>query len=117
MTVEASMPGVWVDVDPLDETLDGEGFTDFVRAFWEGTPVTLTAEESFEGQSLRGWQIGGLLHHMGETAIEFALDEDMTVKAVYGPRPSGGTKPPPAGESAPEGAEGQSAEAGTIDRR
>ena len=85
LTIEASLPGVWINVDPLDETLDGEGFTDFVRAFWEGTPVTLTAEESFEGQSLRGWQIGGLLHHMGETTIEFVMDEDMTVKAVYGP--------------------------------
>ncbi len=80
--------------------------------------VTLTAEEWAEGRPLRGWQIGGLLHHMGETSIEFAIDQDMTVRAVYGPTPSGGSSKVP-DETAPESfIPEQSAEVGgTIDRR
>jgi hypothetical protein len=88
LTVAASMPGVWVDVSPPDLTLDGGGFAEFVRTFPETSVVTLTAEESFEGQSFRGWQIGGLLRHMGDTSVEVTVDQDMTVSAVYGLPPS-----------------------------
>jgi hypothetical protein len=116
LAVESSVEEAWIEVDPLDETLDGGGFANFERTFPLTTVVTLTAEEWADGRPLRGWQIGGLLHHMGQTSIEFAIDQDMMVRAVYGPAPTGGTKPPPAGDSGPDGSEGQTAEGGTIDR-
>ena len=121
LTVASSLPVVWVDVSPPDLTLDTGGFTDFERTFPQTTVVSLTAEEWADGCPLRGWQIGGLLHHMGQTSVEFAIEQDMTVRAVYGPTPSGSPKPPgemTPDEMAPEPLiEGQSAEAGTIDRR
>jgi hypothetical protein len=104
LTVGSSMPGAWVDVDPLDETLDGGGFADFERTFPLTTVVTLTAEEWIDGRPLRGWLIGGLLRHLGEPTVEFALDQDMTVRAVYG-------RTPPE-ESAPAAIPRRSAETG-----
>ena len=117
LSVQSSVPGAWVDVSPPDEALDGGGSADFQRGFPLTTIVTLTAEEWAMGRPLRGWQIGGLLHHMGQTSVELAIDQDTTVTAVYGPTPSGGTKPPPSGESAPEPIQGQTVEVGTIGRR
>ena len=126
LAVESSVAGAWIEADPLDETLDGGGFTDFVRSMPLTTVVTLTAEEWAQGRPLRGWQIGGLLHHMGQTSVQLAIDQDMTVLAVYGPTPSGGSPKPPGemtpdemvpDEMVPEPIQGQSAESGPIDRR
>ena len=116
LAVESSVASAWIGVDPLDETLDGGGFADFVRTMPLTTVVTLTAEEWAEGRPLRGWQIGGLLHHMGQTSVEFVIARDMTVRAVYGPTPGGGSpKPDP---TAPESfIQEETAEAGTISRR
>jgi hypothetical protein len=116
LSIESSVPDAWVDVSPPDLTLDTGGFADFSRTFPLTSVVTLTAEELLDGQPLRGWQIGGLLHHMGETSVEVTIDQDMTVRAVYGSAPSGGTKPPPGGESAPEPVQGQTVQTGTISK-
>jgi hypothetical protein len=85
LTVQSTVPGAWIDVNPLDETFDGGGFADFERTFPLTTVVTLTAEERADGRPLRGWLIGALLRHLGEPTVQFTLDQDMTVRAVYGP--------------------------------
>ena len=45
LAVSSNVPGggVFIDVLPLDDTLDTGGFTDFVRTYAPGTQVTLTA--------------------------------------------------------------------------
>ena len=44
LSVTSNVPGVWVDVTPLDDTLDGGGFASFARYYPLTTMVTLTAE-------------------------------------------------------------------------
>ncbi|MHC4947964.1 MAG: hypothetical protein ACYTG1_06855 [Planctomycetota bacterium] len=57
--VTANLPGAWVDVAPLDETLDGGGFTGFERTFPLGTIVMLGAPDSHLGRAFIGWRING----------------------------------------------------------
>ena len=106
LTVESSVAGAYVDVGPLDETLDGGGFADFQRMYPLGTEVTVTAEESASGCSLRGWYVGDFLWH--RSSVTFTFTEDMTVKAVYDAAPpwSHGAPvvPPQPDTSAPAGA-------------
>ena len=85
LSVESSVSGAYVEAGPLDKTLDGGGFADFQRTYPLGTVVTLTAEESLRGCSLRGWYLGDFLWH--KSSVKFTLTEDMTVKAVYDPAP------------------------------
>ena len=106
LSVESSVAGAYVDAEPLDETLDGPGFADFQRTYPLGTVVTLTAEESVSGCSLRGWYLGDFLWH--RSSVTFTLTEGMTVKAVYRAPPpwshSAPVVPPEPDTSAPAGA-------------
>ncbi len=59
LSVTSNLSGAWVDVTPLDNTLDGGGFTNFVRNFPETTVVTLSAETSVNNKPLVGWIVDG----------------------------------------------------------
>jgi hypothetical protein len=105
LTVQSSVPGAWVDVSPLDETLDGGGFTDFERTFPLTTVVTLTAERSLHGQSFVAWQIDGEMQEPGENTVQFVMDGSVTVKALYrtpvfwSPRQMGAETPLPGADA------------------
>jgi len=43
LTVGANLPGIWVDINPVDEQTDGGGFTNLARTYPQSTTVTLTA--------------------------------------------------------------------------
>jgi hypothetical protein len=81
--VESTVPGAWIDVRPLDETLEGGGFVDFERVYPLTTVVTLTAEMSLHGQCFFAWQIDGEMQEPGENTVQFVMNGSMTVKALY----------------------------------
>jgi len=43
LSVGSNLPGIWVDVTPLDELLDFGGWTSFNRSYPQTTVVTVTA--------------------------------------------------------------------------
>ncbi len=43
LAVGANLPGIWVDISPVDEQTDGGGFTNLNRTYLQSTAVTLTA--------------------------------------------------------------------------
>jgi hypothetical protein len=100
LIVESSLAGSWADAEPLDLTLDGGGFAEFQRTYPLGTVVTLTAEDTFAGSSLRGWYLRGFVHHT--SSIQFTLTEDMTVKAIYETTPPWGHRAPVTSGETPE---------------
>ncbi len=55
MAVGSNLSGVFIDVTPLDETLDGGGFANFNRTFPLGSVVTLTAPQTHLGWVFAGW--------------------------------------------------------------
>ncbi|MHC4065012.1 MAG: hypothetical protein ACYSUI_11000, partial [Planctomycetota bacterium] len=97
LSVESTAPGAWIDVGPLDETLDGGGFASFERSFPLTTVVTLTAEPKVDGQRFVGWLVNGVMHNAGQsnglpeftnqspagTTIQVTTVENETVMAVY----------------------------------
>ena len=89
MAMGSTAPGVFIDVTPLDETLDGGGFVDFKRTYSLGTIVTLTAPQTHLGWVFVGWDYdkGGLTaSRKGGTgrAIEIIIiDDEFSLKAIY----------------------------------
>ena len=83
MTVQSNINEAWIDISQLDRTLDYGGFTAFVRYYYSGTDVTLTAESMMAGRPFRAWRINGVLQTMGETVIQVAMDGETTAKALY----------------------------------
>ncbi len=59
LLVNASIPGVYIDVSPPDEILDDAGYADFARSYTDGTVVTLTAPASYNGATFFGWTFNG----------------------------------------------------------
>ena len=58
LAVGSNAPGAWLDVSPLDLTLDGGGFANFERTFPQTTVVTLTAPRMYLGWRFVGWSVG-----------------------------------------------------------
>ncbi len=98
MSMESTAPGVFIDVTPLDETLDGGGFVDFKRSYVLGTIVTLTAPQTHPGWVFVGWDYdgGGLssftVTHQGgfglqpdDRTIEIIVLDEFSLKAIYRP--------------------------------
>ena len=78
------MAGAWIDVSPLDETLDGGGFAGFERSYPETTEVTLTAPAlSHTGRTFIRWLIAGVPQSTGAKTIQIVVDGSKTVKAIY----------------------------------
>jgi hypothetical protein len=84
LVVEASMPDVWIDMQPLDDLLDDGGFTTFKRGHGVGTLVTLTAPETVNGRIFVGWIIDGLQFSTPQTTVHFIVhEEETTAEALY----------------------------------
>ncbi len=87
VTVGASLPGLWLDVAPLDSTLDGGGFANpsFERDYWLGTDVTLVAPAAQGGPiTFIKWVIDGVEQPPGQSVINLTLTEGAhTARAVY----------------------------------
>jgi len=85
LVVQSNAPGAWLDVTPLDETLDGGGFADFERTYLGGSVVTLTASPTHNGLVFSGWELDGARVGEGLT-LTITLPADETVpEAVYVP--------------------------------
>ncbi len=59
LAVGSTLPEVWIDTTPLDNILDGGGFTSFERSYPQGTYVTLTAPAIHNGWVFTGWLVNG----------------------------------------------------------
>jgi hypothetical protein len=98
LSVGSDVGGTWVDVSPLDDTLDGGGFAYFERSFPMTSVVTLKAEPEADGQSFLGWWVNGRFHEAGQsttslgsfngqseldTSIKIKIAGNETVYALY----------------------------------
>ncbi|MCZ6493692.1 MAG: hypothetical protein O6933_06390 [Planctomycetota bacterium] len=95
MAVGSNLSGVYIDVTPLDETLDGGGFANFNRTYWLGTIVTLTAPQTHLGWVFAGWSdnagFGSLTTSddagpLPDPSIDIIIvDNQISVEAIYTP--------------------------------
>jgi hypothetical protein len=83
VSVDATAAGAWIDIAPLDDQLDGGGFTPFERTHPQSTQVTLTASSMHKGRSFRGWRVdGGPLIEQATMPFVVTSDEH-SLRAVY----------------------------------
>jgi hypothetical protein len=81
LAVQPNAPGVFINMTPVDDQLDGGGFGTFSRTFPLGTVVTLTAPATHAGWDFAGWRIGpvGFAQDGGSLipglSITFAVNE------------------------------------------
>ena len=93
MAIGSNLLGVFIAVTPLDETLDGGGFTNFNRAFPQGSVVTLTAPQTHLGWVFDGWSnnagFGSLATSddagpLPDPSIDIIIvDNQISVEAIY----------------------------------
>jgi hypothetical protein len=86
LTVASTEPGsgVLITVNPLDNSGQGDGVTEFLRVYDEGTEVTLTAPSIADGNGFKEWQRDGAYFTNLLTAI-VTMDADHILAAVYEP--------------------------------
>jgi parallel beta-helix repeat protein len=80
--VSANLAEIWVDATPLDNQLDGGGFTFFSRTYPLSTVVTVGAPlhpENHPGWVLDRWYVNGVPMPAGVTTLTFPVDADMYV--------------------------------------
>ena len=105
VNVASSESEAYVDVTPPDMTYDEGGFTNFTRAYDEGTTVTLTAEPTLNGKVFAGWVVDGVPDTSGSLSISVVTNQVATaVEARYSdvsrlpapaPRPTPAPRPVP----------------------
>ncbi|MCZ6852027.1 MAG: hypothetical protein O7F17_10340, partial [Planctomycetota bacterium] len=92
----SNAPGVFIDVTPLDGTLEGGGFQNFERVYPLTTVVTLTAPETHPGWVFVGWLLNGGSHtgfhqsggdglHLDPTIEVIVTDKEFSLRAIYLP--------------------------------
>ncbi len=87
VSVGATVPGTWIDIQPPDLTLDGGGFASFDRVFAQSTLATFVAPEISDNHSFRRWVINGAPQLDGQTIVQLAvIDSTTRVQAEYGPK-------------------------------
>jgi hypothetical protein len=80
--VSANLPGIWVDATPLDDQLDGGGFTFFARTYPWSTVVTVSAPlypADHPGWVLDRWYVNWVPMPAGVTELTFPVG-DMYVR-------------------------------------
>ncbi len=89
LVVEASAPEVWVDVTPVDQILDGGGFTSFERSYALGTIVTLTAPLTRNRLVFTGWVVDGeeVVPYPSPTVVIIVNGKTTTAFAGYRQKP------------------------------
>ncbi len=86
LTVESSVPNLFVDLAPLDEKVDGGGFPLFSRTYDPGTQVTAQVPSSVDGRAFRFWEIDGVRQPRGQRVISVTMIGDVHLVPFYGPR-------------------------------
>jgi hypothetical protein len=87
VAVQSNAAEAWIDVAPLDDQLDGGGFTSFERAYLQSTEMTLTASPTHEGQAFLGWYIDGGPLIEDVTVSLVVVSTEHSLEAVYVPEP------------------------------
>ena len=83
LTFTSNVIDTFIEITPLDANIDSDGFSDFGRAYFEGTNLTVTAPVTSDGRKFVRWSVGGVLQDLGVRTIEFAVAEDVMLKAYY----------------------------------
>ena len=84
LAVQSDAAGAWIDVGPLDNTLDGGGFADFQRNYFQGTVVTLTVPRFAGDRLFTGWLIDGAAPGApGERSIDLTVSGETSALAEY----------------------------------
>ena len=73
----------FIEVLPLDLNVDSDGFTNFGRAYFPGTVMTVTAPPTSNGRRFLRWSAGGIILEFGVRTIDIVVAEDVTLKAIY----------------------------------
>ncbi|MHC4416240.1 MAG: FG-GAP repeat domain-containing protein [Planctomycetota bacterium] len=92
LAVGSNAPGVFIEVNPLDEQVDGGGFGAFERSFPPGTVVTLSAPMTHEEWRFVGWAsagLGSLVNGGGPLpqgrSIVMTVGDEQWAQAIYMP--------------------------------
>lgn len=94
LAVLSAHDDAWVDVSPLDDTLDGGGFGAFERSYPTGSVLTLTTPGTFGDLVFGYWEVNGnQVRSLGGRLVITLAEPYMTAEAVYVP---GGPMPSPA---------------------
>ena len=83
INVRSNAPDCWIDVYPMDATLDMGGFPAFTRAYDSGIVVSMTATQTVPERPFMGWRVDGVLETTHRT-VRITADRAVDVKAVYG---------------------------------
>ena len=81
--VTSNRAELWVDVGPLDLTLDGGGFGDFSRKFPNSTVVTLEAPASYGNEAFNNFVVDGVTWPNGVRTIQLTVSGSHSVEARY----------------------------------
>ncbi len=84
LIIESNIPDTFIELEPMDLRVDGEGFVSFGRAYPPGTAVTVTAPLSSRGRRFLRWSINGDVQQPGMRTLEIIVDEELTLRARYG---------------------------------
>jgi len=86
LVVQSNAPGAWLEVTPLDDTLDGGGFAVFERSYPGGSVVTLTASRTHDGMVFAGWEIDGIpVPSVSGTTTVTLVQSETAAEALYVP--------------------------------
>ena len=86
-TVGSNVADTFIEIQPLDLNVDTDGFTNFGRAYFPGTMMTVTAPKMSQGRRFLRWSVNGEMQAVGIRTIDVTISEDLTLKAFY-QRPS-----------------------------
>ncbi|MCP4687035.1 MAG: hypothetical protein GY859_03235, partial [Desulfobacterales bacterium] len=82
LTVQTSpITGASIALSPDDVKDEGGGISNFSRSYIDGTAVSLTAPETFDGYLFIHWLVDGVENP--NPNISLTMDQDRTVTAVY----------------------------------
>jgi hypothetical protein len=98
-----NVKGAWIDVTPMDDTLDGGGFGAFTRTYPQGTVVSVSAAPTHQGKSFVGWRVDGRPIGKFQTIALIVVGESQSVEAVYSEGNGGGDFSEPDGMNLPVG--------------
>ena len=88
LSFTSTVSGTWLDIMPLDVTLDGGGFAPADRVHYEGTLVTIGVDtwvppdHMFLGLEINGEMVGS----PSTMSFEIMVDSDTTVRTIYVPQ-------------------------------
>ncbi len=82
-TVGSNVADTYVEVLPLDLNVDSDGFTNFGRAYFPDTLVTVTAPPSSAGRRFLRWKVDGVLQAIGLRTLEVEVTSDVNLEAIY----------------------------------